>query len=1103
MKKRLINGRTFQLIMKFGFIPIFLSIVLADFVVAGTTFGQELLAQRITLEADNIEVRAILKQIEKQTHARFIYSPQVISASHKVRMQVTEQGLSRVLDILLRPLNITYRVNGQHIVLNRLVEESSQPEQFQAQPANRKISGLVVDEKDIPLPGVNIILKGGQQGTVTDVSGNFQLTIPEGVVTLIFSYIGYLAQEVVVDKQSSLAIKLLADTKSLDEVLVVGYGNTTRRDLTGSVSSISSADFRNHPMNDFSQVLQGRAPGLVVSNTTGSPGQSAKMRIRGANSLSGGNDPLIIIDGVPSTYDINVNDIKSVEILKDASATAIYGSRGANGVILITTQRGDANQPKINVTSNVGISHVNRKYDLLGSVDYAKLTNTVYGKTIYTDAQIQAFAAKGGTDWQDQVFRSGLSQNYQLSASGGGKTVKYLVSGNYINEKGTLVNTDRKKYAFRTNLSADFSKRFSMSFDINAQRNERHNPELGDGGGKTNPIYQSLLWSPTEPVYNEDGTYKMVDTYGALGKNPVLLAREPNNNSFYQVVSLNTNLKYQILNGLTFNGIASINKNNVETRNSVNANLSSTTSASRSFTDILYWQLNALLTYDKKFFEKHSLSVMAGFEEAASETNKFSTTGNGITDYYNIGSSSSVSSLSNYGYYGLKSYFGRVNYNFNSRYYLTATYRADGSSKFKDDNKWGFFPSMAVNWLLSEEEFVKNLGLFDNLKLRGSWGVTGNQAISPYATLSSLGTASYTFASATKYTGTTSGGLANTGLRWEETTQQNVGLDMTILKGRMSLTVDYFTKQTRGVLLSKQLPRYDGGYKALQNLGRIDNKGIEFSLDYLAIEKKDFNWRFNFNLAALKNKVIDLGGVARIFGQDYGAGVMNASAFAVETGQPLGSFWGMEYLGIWDASEKDKALTYGNKPGDSKYEDINNDGKIDASDYHIIGNANPKFTWGFSNSFSYKNLGLDILLQGLQGRDVYNITYASAAVLIPDARTITLSEASKIWTPTNTNAAWPAVSTTNTNYMNSSRWLQNGSYLKVRNISLYYLIPKRVSKFGDLKISVSGQNLFTITKYRGFDPEVSSSGTSDIDSAIDFGVYPTSRLVTTGITLTF
>ena len=1084
---------------------------------------------KVSISSREIPLKTVLNKLEQQSGYHFFYNTEQIDITRKVSVKL-EGSLDEALKTLFDNSEVSYQVKGKQILLKKrqsikplsayndkslqvgadlkpLPVELKNPEieRVVLPKLDRTVKGKIREASGEPLPGVNVAIKGTTRGAISDVEGNFSLDVPDKNAVLVFSFVGYERKEITVGDQSSLEVTLRVDPKSLEEVVVVGYGTVTKKDLTGSVSSISSADFKNHPMNDFSQVLQGRAPGLSVTNTTGSPGQAAKLRIRGANSLSGGNDPLIIIDGIPGTYDVNINDIKSVEVLKDASATAIYGSRGANGVILITTLRGEEGKPKVILTSNIGVSSVRKKYDLLGPVDYAKLTNTIYGSTIFTDSQIQGFAKNGGTDWQKEIFRTGLSQNYQLSISGGAKQVRYLVSGNYTNETGTLKNTSRQRFTFRSNLTADLSSKLSVGFDINAQRSGRHNPDMGNGGDKTNPIYQSLLWSPTEPVYNEDGTYNTVDAYGALGKNPVLLANELFAENFSQSATINANLRYKIIDGLTFSGIAGVSKSTGDSRSATNEKLSTALSASRASSDNLFWQLNALLTYEKKFLDRHSLTVLAGFEESASEGNGLSTTANGITDYYNIGSSSSVTSSSGYSYSALQSYFGRVNYNFASRYFLTATYRADGSSKFKDDNKWGYFPSVALGWLASEEEFIKDWGIFDNLKIRGSWGITGNQAISPYATLSSLGTASYSYGTATTYKGTRPNGTANTGLRWEETTQQDIGIDFSFLQSRVSFSVDYFTKQTRGVLISKSLPNYDAGYSTLQNIGRIDNKGFELNADYLAHQNKDFSWRINFNLSTVRNKVVDLGDEKRILrgNNSYGAGVMNTSPYVIEPGQALGSFWGMEYLGIWSTAEADKALTFGNKPGDSKYRDINNDGKIDAADYHIIGNANPKFSWGLSNSFTYKNLGLDVLLQGVQGRKVYNITYASAAVLIPDARTITLAEAADIWTPTNTDAAWPAVSTTNTNYINSSRWLQEGGYLKVRNISLYYMIPRRLVKIGDIKASVSGQNLFTITKYKGFDPEVSSSGSSDVESGMDFGVYPTSKLITVGLTLTF
>ncbi len=1053
---------------------------------------------RLTVELRNASVVEVLRAIENQSEFYFVYNKEAINMDRKVDLDAKNLLIEEILNQLFKYTNVSYQITDRHIILSTL----------EANQQQKTVTGKVTDQSGASLPGVSVVVKGTTSGVITDTNGNFSLLLPPDAKSIAFSFVGMKTQEVNIEGKNSVNVKMYEGNIILEEVVSIGYGTMKRSDLTGSLSSISSKDIQNHPMNDFSQVLQGRASGVSVSTTTGSPGQAAKIRVRGANSLSGGNDPIFIVDGIAMSYDlVNVNDIKSVEVLKDASATAIYGSRGANGVILITTQRGNSQKPRITLSSNIGISQVCKKYDLLDAPEYATLTNNIYGKDVYTAAQIESFRQNGGTNWQNEVFHNGLTQNYQASVSGGGNQMKYYISGNYIDEAGTLINTDRKKYNFKAALENQFSERLSLGFNLSAMKNDRHNPTMGNGGAKTNPIWSSIIWSPTESVYNADGSYNTVDDYGALSKNPVMIAKESLQDNYNQVVNVNTNIKYKILDGLNFEGIASVTRTGNENRNYNSPLLTSTSAAERSYADNTTWQLTALLSYNKVIKDFHSFSFVLGSEESSSKDNSFGGAGTNLSinsfGYYNMALGLSPSVNSGYGEWSLQSYFGRLNYNYKSRYFFTGTYRADGSSKFGKNNRYAYFPSFALSWNAADEPFIKNLNIFDKLKIRSSWGITGNQALSPYATLSLMQTQNYSWASNTKYTGYAPNGAGNPDLRWEETKQLDYGLDMAFLKNKISMSFDFFKKQTTGLLIRNALPLYDGGFNTWQNIGQIDNRGFEFDLNYTPIQKNDFSWTINFNLSTVKNNVVSLGDKSQIFGDNYAAGVLDTNPCVVMVGQPLGSFWGYKFLGIWGSNEATEAAKFGNKPGDSKYQDVNNDHVINSTDYQIIGNSNPDFSWGMNNAISYKNFELNILLQGVQGRDVFDVTYATAAAAISESRTITLKEAANSWTTTNQNTIWPAISSTNKNFVSSSKWLQNGSYLKVRNISVSYLIPERVAKIGNLKLSLSGQNLFTFTKYKGFDPEVSSTGTSDIDSGLDFGVYPTSKIVTMGISLDF
>lgn len=434
---------------------------------------------------------------------------------------------------------------------------------------------------------------------------------------------------------------------------------------------------------------------------------------------------------------------------------------------------------------------------------------------------------------------------------------------------------------------------------------------------------------------------------------------------------------------------------------------------------------------------------------------------------------------------------------------MTATYRADGSSKFRDENKYGFFPSVAAAWDVSKEDFLSGTGIFHQLKIRGSWGVTGSQAVGAYATLSPLKTTTYTYATSTKYPGYAPGVASNVDLRWEETEQTNIGIDASFWQGKISVTLDYFDKTTTGLLSSRQLPNYNGGGNVLANLGSMENKGFEASVNAIVAQGRDFTWDAGFNTSVVRNKVLDLGESTQLPGGGTISGLMPTSPFMTLPGEPLATFWGARFLGLWQTSEAEEALKYGNIPGDSKYEDLDGNYKINAQDYQIIGNANPKFTWGFSNSFNYKNWGLNVLVEGVHGRDVFNAAYATMTSVFGDSRSITLREATNIWTPENQNTIWPANSSSNINLMNSSKWLQDGSFVKIRNISLFYNLSREITKIADMKLTVSAQNFFTFTKYKGIDPEVTGTGSSDTAGGLDFGTYPVPKVITVGASITF
>ena len=1069
---------------------------------------------KLSLNLKEVTVEEALDVIKQQSEYSFWYRSGEINLNRKVSVSVNEQNIYAVLNKVFADQEVSYFIDNNHVIIYKSPQSADGKT---IQQEGRKVTGVVADDTGASMPGVNVVLKGTTIGVVTDIQGRYSINVPNSESILVFSFIGYESIEENAGGRQSINVTLSEITTELDEVVVIGYGTVKKRDLTGSVASVTSKDFAHQPVISSSQALLGRAAGVTVNTTMGAPGEGDKIRIRGNNSLNGSNAPLCVVDGYFG--DINMvhpSDIQSVEVLKDASATAIYGSRGANGVIIITTKRGDQSKPKITITSNIGYSKLpeSKKYDLLNAGEYAKFINEYDGLEYYTQAEIQAFERNGGTDWQDEIFQTGVIQDYQVSVAGGGNKVRYYLSGNYTDQTGIITNTDWSRYAFRANIDAELSKKFDLGVSMYAQKTNKLNAKFGEGRDKTtSSIWQSIIWSPTESIYEADGSYNTHDMYGSTGLNPVMLSNAPELRNINSSIKIIGDLKYKIIDGLTFNLIGTIGQSANEFRSFQPKTMTTDTkdNAEREYDTNVDWQINALLNYSKTFAGKHNVSAMLGFEESSYESNSFRAIAGDLAlvsnTYYNLGLARSKNISSGYGNGALRSFFGRANYNYASKYFFTATYRADGTSRLSKENRFEYFPSMAIAWRASEEDFINDLGIFDNLKFRGSWGQTGSQAFGSYKTMSALGTTNFRFppgetSNTAGYSVRTPG---NEDLQWERTTQIDVGVDMSFFNSRLSLSLDYFIKNTDRLLTNKQLPKYAGGGSTLFNFGEVENKGFEANINYMLINRSDFQWNVNLNGFTMQNKVLNTGEQERLEGDTFASGVLSSSPFIIMKGEPIGSIFGYKYLGLWKTSEAAQAQEFGQNPGDSRYEDLDGNKEYGANDYQVIGHSAPKFSWGFNNTVFYKNFELNVMLQGVHGNDILNLTYATAGSVVDMSRTITLKEATNRWTPNNQDAEWAAKSTTSKTQMNSSQWIQDGSYVKLRNLSLSYYLSPEIIKIGGLKLSISVQNLFTITKYKGYDPEVSSvaSSLAEISSGLDFGVYPTARTFTFGATLDF
>ncbi len=1057
-------------------------------------------SQTITFSGKNVAFKKVLSVIKSQTNYVFFYDVAILKNVKPISINVVEAPIEKVLEQAFAKTSITWIIEGKTISFIPKTEIAKEPTNLSL--VQKLVKGKVTNEKGEPIPGANVHAKGSSVAVQTGFDGSFTIEVPENITKLVISFIGMQEQEVVIGKDP-LTIVLKEKGQELEDIVVIGYGTKKRKDLTGAVTTLSSDSYKDQPVLNSASALQGRVAGVSVNNNSGAPGGGVKVRIRGANSVNAGNDPLYVVDGIALSslgfQDVNVNDIESMEILKDASATAIYGSRGANGVILITTKSGKSGKPKIQYNSFVSFNSPMKKYNLMDAVTYAKVANITAGATIFPNPD--SFVNKT-TDWQSLIFADAVTQNHQLSASGGNDNTKYFISGFYTDQQGLLLNSSQKKFGLRTNLGIKLSNRFNLDLGMFISRINSSNNT--DTGGKGNPVMSAITWAPTELVYDDEtnGLYNRTGV-GTIWGNPYMVLKERNNDDFSNVGIFNGKLKYKITDWLSFTVNAGldmkVSKGAFLNNDWISpGNMGSGQSMNESYT----FQNSNVLNFHKRFNDVHDLTVTLVTENTSNKTSGFNASGSGLTSttngYDNLSLNASQGISSFYSNWGLLSYMSRLEYSYNSKYLLTATMRRDGSSKFQEKNRWSNFPSVGLGWKLSEESFIKNLNLFSNLKLRAGWGITGNQAIGPYSTLGLLNPVTYSYGTANPYLGYTVGNPATPDVKWETSRQTDIGFDMGLLDDRLTITADYYNKNTSDLLLFTNIPNYSGGGSFLKNIGKVNNKGFEFAVDYKAIQTKDFKWSIGCNLSTNKNKVVSLGEESILLRGPLN-GLITSQIQAVKIGEPLGAFYLIPWTGIYNNDDP----TLGFKAGDNRYTDVDGNNSIGFEDKVISGSATPKWQWGFNNNVSYKNFELNVFVQGAHGNKMFNATYAATAVPTSDVAYPTLNEVSNYWTPQNTTAVWANPgSKTNRNIIESTRFLQDAGYVRFKNISLSYSLPKSLLKVSSAKLSISAQNMITFTKYKGFDPEASStSAFSDADAGIDMGAYPSPKTVTLSLNI--
>lgn len=953
--------------------------------------------------------------------------------------------------------------------------------------AGKTIKGVINDEQGETIIGASVIIKGEDTGTTSDMDGRFTLEAPEGAI-LVISYIGYHTQEVKVRKRSLLRVVLKEDNQLLDEVVVVGYGTVKKSDLTGAVSGVSNRQYKNQPVQRVENILQGRTPGVEVTATSGMPGASMKVRVRGTTSINKSSDPLYVIDGIISSSGldgINPSDIQSMEILKDASSTAIYGSRGSNGVILITTKQGSEGKAQVTFDASVGLSTVRKQYDLLNAYEYATALNDIRGSSTISAEDLEAY--KNGTkgiNWTDLLTRTGITQDYRLAISGGNEKVKYLISGNVLDQEAITIMSDYKRYGIRANIDSEVKPWLTISAKLNASSLHKHN----EGGA--NWLHVTNFSSTMELKDPETGVYN-TDPYNMIGSSPYGEMIVNNSDSYSYNLNANLTLLFKIMKGLTLSvqgGYDYDNSPSYSFRSKLDSpgaiNSASNTSALHN-----YWQNTNNLTWQKQFGD-HSFTAMAVWEISRSWDSQLKGTGSNLNNesvgYWNLGNAAIRDASNSYTEFSLASGIVRANYDYKKRYFITAALRADGSSKFQGDNKWGYFPSAAIAWDIAQESFMSNQHVLDQLKLRASFGVTGNQDIAAYSTLGMLSGASYGWGTSTSSTGYWGNQFATPDITWEKTYQYDLGLDLSL--GGFNITVDWFKKQTKDLLFQKQVPKYNGGGTYWVNQGKLNNTGVEMSLTTFPV-KGAVTWETSLNASYVKNEVADLAGDDFVLTANYSD--LGGPLQIMKPGYPMGSFYVYQWKGF-----DDKGANLYQKADGSLTTNPTSD------DLVVKGQASPKWTVGWNNTVTWKNWTLNVFFNAATGYDRLNISRFMAASMTGVSRFITLRDAYfKGWdhVANKADALYPSLTNTdNKSYANSDFWLEDASFIKLKNISLSYRIPRRVLKFASVQLSVSAQDLFTITRYKGMDPEVYTSY-----DGLDYGAYPIPRTITFGAKIRF
>lgn len=1113
--------------------------------------GITIQAQSVTKEFKETPLSGVLKEVEKQTGFSIMYNNDDLSGSRAVTRTFEDASIEEVLKAVL-PKELEFKLQNKMIVISRKGCQGTQQKQV------RKVTGVIIDAAGEPVIGANVLVKGTTNGVITDIDGNYTLNDVPADAVISISYIGYQPQEFKASSKDLAKVVLTEDSEMLDEVVVVGYGVQKKRDVSTAVSSVKAEALANNPATDFRQALVGKMPGVQVTTPSGDPEGSVSIRVRGISTVNAGSDPLYIVDGVPMERgfaNLNTNDIESIEVLKDASAAAIYGSRGSNGVVLITTKKGTSEKLTVQYDGYYGIQNVSKKLPMMNAYQFAEFArdghnnaylaevpgaspddpNSVRPKS-YHQIPAELFPYLEGqpgltdTDWQDAIFRTAGTTGHNISLSGKTQSINYFVSGNYMSKEGIIINSDFKKYSMRMNLDGKYKR---LKFGVNFAPSYSTSNSV-DASGAGGVVQSALMMPPVWPVYNADGSYNYQGNgYWRIGTdyqhneilNPVAMANLQSNvtdrmsiiGKVYAELELFKGLSYKISFGGDYYGAHNdkYRQSALPLKGKDYYDSPSNPEGYSSSSFYFNWLIENQLTYTTTIKEKHNLTAIL-VQSAQKETAKSNNVT--ATDYPNdyiqtISGGTVTKGASDKTQWSIASYLARVQYSYSGKYMLSAAIRTDGSSRFGKNNRWGYFPSASAAWRISEEDFFKKqkaLSFINDMKLRVSYGVTGNFQIGNYEHLATMSNDNYIL-------GTGQGGLVygykpdnieRDDLSWEKNKMVNAGVDLQMFNGLLGVTVDYYNTNTSDMLLNVPVPLLTGYSTSLMNIGKVNNRGWEIGLTSQKHFTNDFGYSFNANWAKNINEVKALGpGNAPIIS----SGSVEHAYYITEVGQPIGNYYLLVQDGIFETEEDLKKYPHfdNTQVGDFRFVDVDGDGVLDLDkDRAVVGNYMPKFTYGFGGKLWYKGFDFDINFQGVYGNKILNLNrrYIDNMEGNVNGTTIALDRWQSESNPGNGQVNKANRKQTGYNGRTSTWHLEDGSYLRLQNVALGYTLPETWTRHfyvEKMRIYVSGQNLVTFTKYSGYNPEVNARPDSALTPGEDYGTYPLARTFMFGVNVTF